>query len=179
MGIRINKAIGYGVAMYVPTPAFIEKHSESYRTTLGDFVKWCGKHNDEIEALLQTVPMLRLGIEDDLMVLRNTTRADMRARLKDNILYDDMAAENDREGGPLLLIPPGYPDWRRHDDPIDWVEATFRGDEGSADVYAPVNCGLFPYMKGRPPCIIAALCLWFDVPEVWPHLSEAVFTHWS
>lgn len=49
------------------------------------------------------------------------------------------------EKNVLLIRPLFFEDWRRYDDPLDYIEETFKSDDGQINWYREIPGGIFPY----------------------------------
>lgn len=136
MGIRINKVIGYGLDDVAtengaisdprinpdsPLLTGIDDGGDDYWTFLGK----AAEAGDETA-------------RNDLLMMKMFTdqEADTRWLVTHQAEY----------GLPNVLVvrPVGFPNWRRHDDPIDYQEEVLRDDHPDPRVVRPLG-GLYPF----------------------------------
>lgn len=176
MGVRVHKTIGFGAREFVPPAGFQERLEEaSERTTLGDFATWCRAHEDEIRAFAP-------GARDKFR--RTMLGIDLNAFAEDGKVdvslgkYVEWANEFGFKDA-IVFAPPGWPvdQWKRYNDNIDWCEDTqLHGQERR---WVPLDREIEPFLKGKPPLTIAALCLWLGVPEMFGRLHEVLYVYWG
>lgn len=171
MGIRVTKAIGFGMRDFIPPVGWRERHTAIGEMTIGDFLPWMAKHEAAIEAFAPEEAMLRrtilsLDIDDSL-----GRRSDP---LGHHVLWDDEFGFKDA----LLFIPLGQARyWHRYDDDIDWSEET--QEHAGENRFVSLKGSLHPHEKGLPPLSVAALALYLGVPHVWPELQESMYVTWG
>jgi len=95
MGIRVHKVIGYGLKTTTPDMFF------DHGVVMSDY-----NNTERYENFIKDWP----GLSISMFKNKNWN-------LDRHIIYD-------HENSPILIIPPGYPDWYRYDDSIDFAEET-------------------------------------------------------
>lgn len=142
MGIRVHKVMGYGLTDLEATDRKITDPRISADALLGgadmpngaEYLAWLEREDE-------------LG--DDLS--RALDRFTVEERLKEGKTVDlwNSVAHDGEFGLPNVIVftPPSMPDWRRYDDPIDWVEETYPlGDqEAQANDARQFPHGFYPY----------------------------------
>lgn len=171
MGIRIHKAIGYGltdvkadtkkwkiiderfnpngyVALDCETQE--EKYTiEGFKEYLRDRIKGFEKDSEEYHEYFNCHLLLRdLEKNDEKFNMRGTV-----AEFYQKVIYDmEFGLPN-----VILFIPPwGCNDWKRYDDIIDYYEPANSNENGPCDSVIPLNRGIWPYdwylnIKEMPP----------------------------
>ncbi len=174
MGIRVHKAIGFGVRGIKPTKSLRSKYDQMHEMTLGDFILWVEKYEDEVLKFANGVEdkfrrsMLKIDVEG----IKDDEKLDQI--LGRHILWDDEFGIKDA----MLFIPIGYLNsWSRYDDSVDWCEETEFHNQKKR--YMKLKRELYPFSKGVPPLSVAAMALWLGIPDVWPKLHEALYVYWA
>ena len=172
MGIRVHKAIGYGVRPFQVPEGFRDLHNEAFEVTLGDFALWCVRNKDRI---LSFVPETERGrrMMFTSVDLTPLNEHHFEESLGSRIVYEDEGGFEDA----LLIQPIAHDDWKRMDSSIDWVEESQFHQQRPRFEF--VECGLYPHDRGKPPLSVAAILLWLGLEELWPQLREALYVYWS
>ena len=172
MGIRVHKAIGYGVRPFKAPKNLQDKVNEACEVTLGEFAKWCKEREDRI---------LEFAPKDDRGRRMMFQRVDLRPLNKEHFkqsLVSRIDYQNEFGFKDAILIQPiAHDSWTRYDDTIDWVEET--SFHQAKNRFRFVNIGLYPHDLGKPPLVVAAILLWLGLEELWPKLHEALYIHWG
>jgi hypothetical protein len=176
MGIRVHKQIGFGARGFVAPEGFRDRLNEAYENvTLEHFADWCRAHKDEILAFAPTEDdkFRRTMLDVNLMCLADDKM--LGESLGRYVEYDD---EFGFEDG-IVFIPPGWriSNWRRYNDDIDWSEETQL--HGQQKRWVSLDREIEPFLKGKPPLVIAAFCLWLGIPEVFERLTEVLYVYWG
>lgn len=177
MGIRIHKAVGYGLRNFSPPKGWQDKCNTAYEISLEDFIKFCHNHKEKILSYTIGDRSRTMMFEVDLDGIRDDNL--LNRSLGEYLLFDDEYGFSDA----LLFLPPGYKNWKRIDDTIDYCEEmaylrTIRDSELEPR-FLPLPYGIYPHDKGKPPLTVIALALWFEIPEIIPQLTEALYLYWS
>lgn len=177
MGLRVHKILGYGVkplshghGKKLDDEATWERAEE-----IGPekFLGWMQKHKDEIRKIA--------GIDEnrfdlDMAIMRGSPKKGPFGgewTLTDSWFYQREFGYKD----VVVFVPPCHFDWARYDDLIDYTEECVEHEcERRLKV---LNRAIYPYLKEKPPCTIAAVLLWLGIPEVWPDLKEMLYVYWS
>jgi hypothetical protein len=172
MGIRIHKSLGYGVKNFVATSDWEETWERIYNLPLKDFTKWLESNLDLIGVSEQKA---RLDLLLFKALLREAPKRISRgARLGDSIIFDDEFGIK----GVLQLVPPGYYNWRRDDDTIDYYEET-PGSEPCEPRYRELSHGIYPFSEGEIPVVVKGLAHYLGIPEIIPDLKASVYVYWA
>lgn len=173
MGIRIHKSIGYAVSNFQKPEGWEEERMERAHKTylLGDdgFLVWCSEHQTKIlEHYKGPEWKVRTGLNAMFFPQEGWTAS-----------LGSFIVESSEMGipGVLQLIPPGYPEFRRYDNIIDWVEETASGSAEPKLKY--LDTGLYPFEPCIVPVPVIGLALWLEIPQVIPHLKESIYTFWG
>ncbi len=187
MGIRIHRAMGY--AWDKLDPDQYKPNDKNY--SVGQFLVWCKSNQKKIEDLYMSGPYLnplhREHYQHELKLsYLKSYDSNLAAKSIDRYIYVD--SEYGLKN-VILFRPIGFEDWYRHDNIIDYMEASCNQD-------GPINnlvklCttptrldpsernGIFPFLFRRPPANIAAMCLWTGLEEIYTKLEEAIYTWWG
>ena len=165
MGIRVSKAVGYGVRGFKPTP---EQRDRMENATLTSLKEFASANEREIVALDQS----RRGDRTFSIDLILGGGFKLHERM---VHFDDEFGIRDA----LLLAPPEGIDWCRYDNTIDWLEETERTKDGTANRWKWLRHGIYPNNRGQPSITVAALCLYLGIPDEYPKLREALYVYWS
>lgn len=175
MGIRVHKAIGYGVRKFKATPAFEQRLEDFCEMGRGTFNEWVKANRRPIEALMGPDHHTHFDLDILLMSENSKSRAYQKGVTNSNyVLFDAEFGYKD-----ALLIRPltSNPDWYRYDDSIDYCEEHTK--DGPRNRWEFLNQGLHPHLKGEAPASVAAVCLYLEIPEVFPRLREALYIWWG
>lgn len=148
MGIRVHRAIGYGLTdlrteegkgwniqderINMASPAIRRECPP-----IGDFRRWLEEHLEAGD----------ISSELELFMLRDREESQGKKplSLEGTVIHDgEYGLEN-----VLLVVPPTYEDmWTRYDDPIDWIDETYiRQDVGSqANWVKELRHGIYPFI---------------------------------
>lgn len=172
MGIRVHKAIGYGLRPFEAPKDFQDLISNAYDTTLGDFAEWCKENEDRILSFVPEEDRGRRMLFSKVDVTP-LNKGHFDEPLGSRIIYEDEFGFQD----VLLLQPIAHDDWKRLDSTIDWVEEShFHKAENRFEF---VDMGLYPHDRGKPPLSVAAMLLWLGLEKHWPDLKEALYVYWG
>lgn len=166
--------VGFGVRDFKPSKAFLDRYNQE--VTVGDFLDWCQPRLKEIKAFVPESDRVRRTMLDVSLMLRE--EEENPSRLDDlltasNVIYDDEFGFEDA----LVFVPLGMESWRRYNDSIDWAEETqFHGQQRR---FTWLDRELHPYPFHTPPLTVAALAMYFGVPEVWSDLKECLYVMWG
>lgn len=150
MGIRVTKVMGYGLTD-VKTRKY--KIADGRINTKSPLLDWDSdvKPSDYIDWLEKQNP----NEEDfghfniDRWYIKETREEGYNWHDKTGVFEPAGLVHHGTEymeKNVLLIRPLFCKDWRRYDDPIDYVEETFRADgEGQANWYREIPGGIFPY----------------------------------
>lgn len=173
MGIRVHKAIGYGIRKFKPTLAFKQRYEDFCEMSRADFNEWVVANRPAIEALIGGEP--KHHFELDILLCDNPKSwAYMKGASNVNyVLFQDEFGLKD-----ALLIRPltSSDDWYRYDDSIDYLEEQTK--DGPRVRWKFLKGSLYPNLKGEPPPSVAATCLYLGIPEVYAQLREALYVWW-
>jgi hypothetical protein len=151
MGIRVHKAIGYGVTnlkhrcnksgVRMSDPRInwdLFSSCGEKDCTWEEFLQWCLEHISEIYALYKNDTSLSEELlPDEFHWLKRTHK---NIKLWSSFRHDSEFGLP----GTLLIIPPEMKDWFRYDDAIDWEEETRRHQQKSrVELLRPF--GIYPY----------------------------------
>ncbi len=172
MGVRVHKAIGFGVRPFQPPKNFYDKVNEASDLTLEEFATWCRAHEEEI---LTFVPETDRGRRMMFMNVDLTpiTQKHFQEPLGSCIDYEAEFGLKDA----ILLRPIANDGWSRYDDMLDWAEETH--SHKTKNRFKFLDIGLYPHDKGKPPLTVAAILLWLGLEKLWPKLREALYVHWG
>lgn len=169
MGLRVNKCIGYGLSDFVPTEEFLTR--QKTEPLVGDFHLWCEINQEEIIRRFP-VSLSRQFIFKNFF---------WSCKQQSNVLLKPLADSvqcNFECKAPFkaVFIPPHKVDqWFRLNDDIDYLEEVSKGLDGR---FVRLDRGIYPYEKGEPPLILAALLTYYGVADVWDKLEEAMYVYW-
>lgn len=173
MGMRIHKALGYGLEGFQKPEGWddlLETDSRSFRD-------WCSNNFLDISMLaekhLKTVQWTRHSFESYLIAFRWDLIPSEFIKYHS---VSELVATEPYNKNVLLLTPPGLPDWKRRDSAIDFYEYHLNGDP---PLVRKVNRELYPYDKGAPPIILAGVCMFLGIPEVYAKLEEMILHYWA
>jgi len=175
MGIRVHKAIGYGVRKFKTTLAFEQRREDFCEMSRGTFNEWVKANRPAIEALSGGDAKKHFDLDVLLSCENSKSWAYQKGANNSNyVLFEDEFGLKD-----ALLIRPltSHPDWYRHDDSIDYCEEHTK--DGPRNRWKFLNQGLYPYLKDGAPTSVAAVCLYLEIPEVFPRLREALYVWWG
>jgi hypothetical protein len=175
MGIRVHKAIGYGVRKFRPTLEFNQRREDFCDMSRGDFNKWVAANRQAIESLAGGDPKRHFDLDVLLACEKSKSWAYQKGANNTNYVF----LEEEFGYKDALLIRPltSHPDWYRFDDSIDYLEEHTK--DGPRNRWKFLNQGLYPYLRDGAPTNVAAVCLFLGVPEVFPQLREALYVWWS
>lgn len=142
MGIRVHKVIGYGLTDLEAT----DRKITDTRIGSADLVRQAME--TDTRTYLEWLEALDPAEDDISRSLDRWSLEDSLQKGENRDLYDSVAYDPEF-GAPnvIVFIPPSMRDWRHYDDPIDWVEETYRTD-GSAPQAArhrELPHGFYPY----------------------------------
>lgn len=168
MSIRIHKVLGYGMDAFKPTPQFEERCNEWRYTAFLDFAE---EHFlDVCKIASESRSVTKGGVQAFYLDIR-LPRAMKYTKVLHRIVAWDNEGSSKRK---IVLIPPAMSQqWYRFDDAIDYAEA-----RSMRSRFVKLDRGIYPYDKGNPPLILAAMCLYLGVPELFAQLEEVVYTYW-
>lgn len=144
MGIRINKAIGWGLPGLKQDDPRVNPDFDPYEIpSIEEFVKFCDEkmafasdRHVRMRDRLQSYTSAHFCVRD------GRTGADYNG----GVFFDD------GDGGPygvMLIVPYGQKSWHRRDDIIDYVEDSYvrEGWENGPDAFTSIlPAGIYPYM---------------------------------
>jgi len=139
MGIRVHKYIGYGLADLDATGEEVRDGRVNADYLLR------GMYDDTRSAAAYEVAVdaYNAGMEDP----RARVHTFALDKTTPNWEPMDSICWRAEYGDPrvLLLAPPGYSDWRRYDDTIDWIEETYFADPPQGNRVKILPHGIYPF----------------------------------
>lgn len=175
MSVRIHKAMGYGTNMFKPTPQF-EKRYEEVAESWGylAFLAFAEEHFlDVCKLAFEAYPVTKGDARAYLLDIQ--TPLAMKPRpfsFWHTVVWKDEMGM----GQNIVLIPPSsVAKWYRFNDDIDYAEAY---QDPVRNRFVKLNTGIYPCNQGETPLILAAMCLYLGVPELFAKLEEVIYTYW-
>ena len=168
MGIRVHKAVGWGVNDFTPPESFDSRLDDLVEMPTEEFVAWMTSHEDELCKRISHVPVFDARYFRDRLKLRN--KADKLPELYKCISYNDEFGD----GNCILFCSLEMADTcRRYDDIVDWLE------EDDKVRWRFLEKNIYPYEKGEVPFSVVAICVFLGIEEIIPRLREALYVYWS
>lgn len=201
MGIRVHKAVGYGLRNFTPPKGFARRLAKLHNIKPDAFYAYTKANKAEIVELAASVwkPYpLTFQTDTPREVIEKTAKnialgnlISLSPDFGEKVPMYRSVIFNPEGGikGAILLTPPSCPEWHRYDDLIDWIEE--RQPTGGTSVvtnipeseprnrFEVINAALHPYNYRSPPSPVAALCHFLEVPDLMPQLTEALYVYWS
>lgn len=143
MGIRVHKVLGYGLLDallsyekgWQDPRVNKEALEEIYERKPEDFVEFLKAKK------LEEPDNFELSLS--ISMLKNESKLHHRAwEPSDSVHSDPHNTSN-----VLVFTPPGYQDWRRYDDIIDYAEICYFGTEGSVNSIKPFDVPIYPFLS--------------------------------
>lgn len=185
MGLRINKAVGWGTdALDLKDPEeFDERREALFDLSVEEWVMWISTHETEILS----------HAKKHGNIIRSFTITYLRGLLKESkdfpndfqFVRPGWCFEFDEEFGQrnTILFWPFHMAHKCHrrDDLIDWFEEGMRISTDSSEVvrFVPRKCGIWPFEKGDIPYSVIATCIFLGIEDVIPKLKEALYVYWG
>lgn len=181
MGIRVHKAVGYGLRGFEPSEEILER-IQNDDTMMRRFAVWCEEHMNEILALPVKNPksapfMFRTFVKSYQLVGEEADRT-LATYVRECVCFDNEFGLKDA----ILFVPPELVGlWKHYDDFIDWAEESSRwlGSDGHVDRFEQLKIGLYPNDLGAIPLSVGAVLLYYGLGDLWPKLHEALYVYWS
>lgn len=134
MGIRVHKVIGYGLKS--TTPDMFYDQGALMVDTYGNQISKNWINVEDIYTKEGFITYLKNHIEYPWLHIR------MLEKKRWNI-NDCIKTNYESENSPIIIIPPGFENWHRYDNSIDFVEETFCHDQ--KDRLVELQQGIYPF----------------------------------
>jgi hypothetical protein len=159
MGIRIHKVMGYGLTdlkcdQYKIVDERINpdgilgnpENEEDY--TREGFIDYLKSLHPGVKDFSENGEMTSLDFSKQSVIHASLEYHQLTSKKNWEPIYSIIYSAEFGLSNVLFIIPPcEYENWRRYDDPIDYMESLIRSRQGESEInyFTLTNCGIFPY----------------------------------
>jgi hypothetical protein len=170
MGLKIYKALGYGITNFQVPEDWEEVVMErAYHTNLKELITFCSEQKGRILTFSKSDPRFAAGLLSTL----HLEGKDYLTPIGNLITHDSEFGIP----GVILFTPINSSDWKRADDTLDYYDEAQRGSNDPRLV--EIKGGIHPYSAGQPPPDIYGLLLWLGLEHLAPELKEYLYVWWG
>lgn len=184
MGIRVHKAVGFGLNDFKAPEGFNDRYGDLGEMTVGEFVNWCIERQERIMRLS--------GNTDDGHYSTGSSFHWELERFKDSdealwhpVVWDpEFGLKNVILFIPLPLCLGGDEKWFRYNDTLDWIEETARRHQTNWCLEVERK-HLYPYYVNESPNFVlapmsvAALMLFLGIQDRIKDLKGLLYVYWG